>query len=456
MSCQRDFIGYQIKKGLDLPIEGTPAPIIEAARSVRRVALVGDDYVGLKPKMAVQVGDSVKVGQVLFSDKKTPGVQYTSPGCGKVIAINRGAKRKFESVVIELDGQEAVTFPLFEASDLVTLDRDEVQKNLIAAGLWTSLRTRPYSKVPLPGSVPHAIFVTAMDTNPLALNPQPVIKEQVSDFVNGLKVLSRLTDGAVFVCRLAGADIAGNDVPNVVPAEFSGPHPAGLAGTHIHFLDPVSEHKTVWYVNYPDVISIGRLFITGRLYLERVISLAGPMVKNPRLIRTRVGANIDELVAGQLKQGNLRVISGSVLCGRHAQNGYAFLGRHHLQISVIAEGSARQFLGWMAAGFNRYSVKALYASAFFGRKRKFAFTSSAEGNKRPMVPIGSYEKVMPLDIIPAYLLRAIIVGDTDRAQALGALELDEEDLALCAFVCPGKYDYGPLLREVLTRIEKEG
>ncbi len=446
----------RIRKGLDLPITGAPAQDIDTGPAVSRVALVGDDNIGMKPKMAVQVGDSVKLGQMLFEDKKTPGVWFTSPGCGKVVAVNRGPKRKFESMVIELEGEEEETFQSFSASELDNLDRHKVQDMFIQSGMWTVLRTRPYSKVPAPDSAPHSIFVAAMDTNPLAGDPAPIIKERAEDFGNGLTVLSRLTDGPVFVCKRSGADIPGDGTANVSMQEFAGPHPAGLAGTHIHFLDPVSDQKTVWSINYQDVIAVGRLFTTGRLYLERVVSLAGPAVKNPRLIRTRVGASIDELVEGELSLDKVRVISGSVISGRQASGGYAFLGRSHLQVSAIAEGRERDFLGWALAGFNRYSVKALYASALFGRGRRVAFSSSAEGNKRPMVPIGSYEKVMPLDIDPPYLLRSLIVGDTEKAQELGCLELDEEDLALCAFVCPGKYNYGPLLRDVLTHIEKEG
>ena len=447
---------FRIRKGLDLPISGAPAQEIDSGPAVNRVALVGDDYVGMKPKMAVQVGDAVKLGQVLFEDKKTPGVQFTSPGCGKVVAVNRGAKRKFESMVIELEGEEEETFQSFSADQLDQLEREKVQEVLIQSGQWTVLRTRPYSKVPAPDSTPNSIFVTAMDTNPLAADPAPIIKEQAEDFAHGLRILSRLTDGPVYVCKRPGADIPGDGIASVSMQEFAGPHPAGLAGTHIHFVDPVSDQKTVWSINYQDVTAIGRLFTTGRLYLERVISLAGPMVKNPRLIRTRVGAAIDDLVAGELSQDNVRVISGSVLSGRQAAGGYAFLGRPHLQVSAIAEGREREFLGWALAGFNRFSIKPLYASAIFGRGRKVDFSSSAEGSPRAMVPAESYEKVMPLDIDPPYFLRALTVGDSERAQDLGCLELDEEDLALCAFVCPGKYDYGPMLRDILTHIEKEG
>jgi Na+-transporting NADH:ubiquinone oxidoreductase subunit A len=447
---------FKISKGLDLPISGAPSAEFDAGRAVRHVALVGDDYVGMKPKMLVREGDAVKLGQVLFEDKKTPGVQFTSPGCGRVAAVNRGAKRKFESIVIELAGEEEETFPSFGPDELDRIDRAEVQAVLIQSGMWTVLRTRPYSKVPAPDTTPHAVFVTAMDTNPLAVNPAAIIKAQADDFHHGLKVLSRLTEGKVYVCRRPKTDMPGEDIARVSMQAFDGPHPAGLAGTHIHCLDPVSDQKTVWTVNYQDVIAIGRQFTTGRLHVDRRISLAGPAVQNPRIIRTRVGASIGELVNGELVSGHVRVISGSVLSGRQADGGDAFLGRHHLQISAIREGRPRDFLGWALFGFERFSVKSLYAAAFFSRGRKFAFTSSTEGSPRAMVPIGSYEKVMPLDIDPPYFLRALIIGDTDKAQALGCLELDEEDLALCTYVCPGKYNYGQLLREVLTQIEKEG
>jgi Na+-transporting NADH:ubiquinone oxidoreductase subunit A len=410
----------------------------------------------MKPKMRVHEGDRVKLGQVLFEDKKTPGVLFTSPGSGRVAAVNRGAKRKFESIVIELAGEEEETFPAFGPDELDRVDRAEVQAVLIRSGMWTVLRTRPYSKVPAPDTTPHAIFVTAMDTNPLAINPAAIIKARADDFHHGLKVLSRLTDGRLYVCCRPMSDLPGKDIPSVSMQAFDGPHPAGLAGTHIHFLDPVSDQKTVWTINYQDVIAIGRQFTTGRLHVDRSISLAGPAVQNPRIIRTRVGAAIGELVNGELVTGSVRVISGSVLSGRQADGGYGFLGRHHLQISAIHEGRPRDFLGWALAGFERFSIKPLYATALFSRGRKFAFTSSTEGSPRAMVPIGSYEKVMPLDIDPPYFLRALIIGDTDKAQALGCLELDEEDLALCTYVCPGKYNYGQLLREVLTQIEREG
>lgn len=445
-----------IKKGLDLPITGAPSQTMEGVRPVRHVALVGDDYPGMKPTMAVQVDDQVKLGQLLFTDKKRPGVKYTAPGCGKIVAINRGAKRKFESIVIELEGNEEETFESFDRSALAAISRDQVSDILINSGMWTALRTKPFSKVPIPKSVPHSIFVTAMDTNPLAGNPELYIKEYKDFFVDGLKILTRLTDGRVYVCKQAGKDIPGGEVPNVTQEEFAGPHPAGLPGTHIHFVDPVGPNKMVWYISYQDVIAIAKLFLTGRLFVERMISLAGPLVKKPRLVKTRIGASIEDLIDGELAHDQVRAISGSVLSGRQAADGYGFLGRYHLQVSVIAEGRERELLGWLAAGSDRFSVIPVYISGLLDTGKKFAFSSSTEGNRRAMVPVGTYEKVMPLDILSTYLLRAIIVGNTEQAQALGCLELDEDDVALCSFVCPGKYNYGPLLRDVLTTIEKEG
>jgi Na+-transporting NADH:ubiquinone oxidoreductase subunit A len=445
----------KIKRGLDLPIAGSPRQEIHDARPVRTVAVLGPDYVGMRPGMAVQVGDQVKEGSLLFTDKKNPGVRYTAPGCGRVAAINRGEKRALQSVVIELDGDDAETFTAYSEDELESLDAEKVKENLVASGLWTALRTRPFSKVPMPDSSPRSIFVTAIDTNPLAARPSLILAERPDDFRCGLKVLSRLTDGKIFVCKAPSVAVPGSDLPLAEPVEFEGPHPAGLAGTHIHVLDPVGREKTVWHVNYQDTMAIGALFTSGRLDQRRVISLAGPAVANPRLVRTRLGASVDELLDGELADGENRVIAGSVLFGRKADGPLAFLGRYHLQISALAEGRKRKLFGWIRPGFDRYSVTNTFASRLTPGKR-FAMNTSAYGDGRAVVPAGSYEKVMPLDILPTFLLRALAVEDIEQAEALGCLELDEEDLALCTFVCPGKGDYGAMLRRNLTIIEKEG
>ena len=441
-----------IKKGLDLPITGAPEQVIEDGPAIRKVAVLGPDTIDLRPTMAVNEGDSVKKGQLLFENKRLPGVRYTSPASGKVIGVQRGAKRALLSVVIEVAGDEEERFEQYTRTAPDQLSREQVRETLVASGLWTALRTRPYSKVPVPDSAPHSIFVTAIDTSPLAADPQVVLREYEDDFARGLTILGKLTDGPVYVCKAPGGTISANGAQVV---EFAGPHPAGLPGTHIHFLDPVGPAKTVWHIGYQDVIACGKLFATGSLWTERIVALGGPQVEQPRLLRTRQGACLSELTAGQLKPGENRVITGSVLSGRAASGPLDFLGRYHTQVSVLAEGREREFLGWQKPGVDKFSIKNVFASKLLP-SRLFDFTTSTEGSDRAMVPIGSYEQVMPLDILATFLLRALIVEDTDRAQALGCLELDEEDLGLCTFACPGKYEYGPMLRRNLARIEKEG
>lgn len=443
----------RIKRGLDLPITGAPAQRIEPARPVRSVAVIGFDFHGMKPTMAVQLGDRVKLGQVLFSDKKTPGVHFTAPGAGVVSAIHRGAQRVLQSVVIELEGDEAVAFASYSDAELDALAPEQVRENLQQSGLWTALRTRPFSRIPAVDATPASIFVTAVDTHPLAADPALVIGGHKDDFRRGLQVLTRLAK--VFLCAGETGEIPGEGLPRVQFERFAGPHPAGLPGTHMHFLDPVGAHKTVWQIGYQDVIAIGKLFATGQLWTERVVALGGPVVDQPRLLRTRLGANLEELTAGELKHGNNRVISGSVFGGRTARGPFAWLGRYHQQVSCLEEGTEREFLHYLRPGVEKHSVLNLYVSKLMSGKL-FDFTTSTNGSPRAMVPVGNYEEVMPLDILPTQLLRYLIVGDTEMAQKLGCLELDEEDLALCSYVCAGKYEYGPILRDNLTRIEKEG
>lgn len=441
-------------KGLDLPIAGTPQQQISDGPTPTRVAVLGEEYIGMRPTMMVQVGDKVEKGQFLFEDKKNPGVFFTAPLAGTVEAINRGAKRVLQSVVIAAEGDESVKFDAYEASQLVNLDREKVQEQLVKSGLWTAIRTRPFSKIPALNTAPSSIFVSAMDTNPLAADPAVIIGERSDDFVNGLIVLSRLTDGKVHVGKAAGANIPAAE-SQVQTTEYTGPHPAGLVGTHIHFQDAAGASKVVWHAGYQDVISIGKLFTSGELDLSKVVSVAGPAAKNPRLVRTVSGASTDELVNGEVEGDKVRVISGSVLHGKQASGPHAFLGRYHTQVSLLPEDSEKVLLGWMLPGGDKHSVTRAYLG-HLSRKRLFNMTTTTNGSDRAMVPIGNYERVMPLDILPTLLLRDLISGDTDGAQTLGCLELDEEDLALCSYVCPGKYNYGEILRDCLTQIEKEG
>ncbi|WP_249978508.1 Na(+)-translocating NADH-quinone reductase subunit A [Vreelandella olivaria] len=446
----------EVKKGLDLPITGAPEQRIEDARPVRHVAILGTDYVGMKPTMAVQEGDKVKLGQLLFTDKKIDGVRFTAPAGGEVVAINRGEKRRLLSVVIKVDeNEEAMTFASHDRGALGQLDRQTVVDQLVESGLWTALRTRPFSRTPALDSRPTDIFVTAVDTHPLSADPALIINDNAQAFEDGLKVLTHLTEGNVFLCTGANASIPGSDVSGVKTESFAGPHPAGLVGTHIHYLSPVALHKSVWHIGYQDVIAFGKLFVEGKLDMSRIIAVGGPRAENPRLLRTRVGASIDELFAGEvIKPEDTRVISGSVFSGFAAEGKLTYLGRFHNQVSMLEEGNKRAFLGWLSLGTNRHSVLGIYLSKFKGLSN-YAPTTSTNGSERAMVPIGAYEAVMPLDVMPTQLLRSLIVGDIEVAMQLGCLELDEEDLALCTYVCPGKYEYGPILRDNLTMIEKE-
>jgi Na+-transporting NADH:ubiquinone oxidoreductase subunit A len=448
---------FTIKKGLDLPITGGPKQVIENGNNVRSVAILGMDYVGMKPTMMVNEGDKVKLGQALFADKKNPGCLFTAPGAGIVKAINRGEKRVLQSVIIELSGSDEVTFSRYSENELATLSADQVKENLVASGLWTTLRARPYGKIPALDGKAHSLFVTAIDTNPLAADPEIIIKERSQDFINGLHVVSKLTEGKTYVCKAARDEIPVGNAP-VTVAEFAGPHPAGLPSTHIHMIDPVNADKFVWHLDYQAVMAIGALFTTGKLNVERIVSLAGPTVKSPRLVRTRVGANTHELVAGELEDGlESRVISGSVLYGHQATDWASYLGCYSLQVSALQEGRARELFGWIVPGKDKYSVLDVYVSSVDRKKnRLYPLTTNKNGSNRAIVPIGVYEAVMPMDILATPLLKSLVVGDSDQAQLLGCLELVEEDVSLFTFVDPGKHEFASVLRANLTKIEKEG
>ncbi|MCB9522786.1 MAG: Na(+)-translocating NADH-quinone reductase subunit A [Myxococcales bacterium] len=462
---------HVIKRGLDLPISGAPEQTVHDGAPVKRVAVLNDEYPFMKPRMHVAEGDVVKRGQLLFEDRKSAGVRFTAPGAGTVVAVNRGARRKLESVVIELNEREQAGRPADEdfqpfqaytaGRSVDQLDPAAVKALLAESGLWTALRARPFDRVPSTQESPAAVFVTAIDTRPGAPDPVKVLEGKGEAFTAGLYAVSKLTEGDVWLCKAKGAAIGNQgNVPRVKVAEFAGKHPAGLVGTHIHLLAPVSRSKVVWHLGYQDVLAIGELFATGKLSVQRVVALAGPQAKQPRLLRTRLGAEVAPLVDGGLKDGETRLVSGSILHGHTAAGPVGFLDRYTNQITAVREGREREFLGWLVPGLKKYSTVRAFASGLLGLfgpgKKTLDFTTTTNGSHRAMVPIGMFEKVMPLDIMPTFLLRALLVDDLERAEKLGALELGEEDLALCTFVSPGKEDYGVALRRNLTTIWKEG
>ncbi|MBU1565276.1 MAG: Na(+)-translocating NADH-quinone reductase subunit A [Proteobacteria bacterium] len=444
----------RMKRGLDIPISGGPEQKIRQGNPVRQVALLGDDYIGMKPTMLVKPGDRVICGQQLFTDKRNEGVIFTSPGCGTVLAVNRGEKRRFESVIIDLEGEEGVIFcqPMTTPEEL---EPHVIRDLLITSGLWTAFRTRPYGKAPAIASDPASLFITAIDTAPLAARPLTVLQEYQGEYELGLRTLRRLLTVPIHYCTGESTLQAYEQVEGLEYWCFEGPHPAGLPSTHIHFIDPVHDAKTVWQIGYQDVIAIGHLLRTGQLLTDRVIALAGSGVIQPALVKTRLGASLSDFCRRELSLERLRVISGSVLCGRESTGYAAFLGRFHNQVSVIADSNGRSFFNWLLPGKGRFSIKPVFASAFF-RKTVFPMNTALWGGKRAIYPLGTYDRVMPMDIIATSLLKSISKGDTEKSKALGCLELIEEDLGLCGFVCPGKNEFGPYLREVLTAIEQGG
>ncbi|MFT7582138.1 MAG: Na+-transporting NADH:ubiquinone oxidoreductase subunit A [Myxococcota bacterium] len=451
-----------MKKGLDLPIAGKPDQTVSDGATVTQVALLAADFATMKARIQVDVGDIVKRGQALFADRKANGIVFTAPGAGEVIAVNRGERRALQSVVIALSASEIAgaptddefqTFAHYKGNRTDELDRAGARALLSESGLWTSFRARPFNRIPSFDEDCQAIFVNAMDTNPLAPNMDLVMAGRERDVSTGIEVLKTLTDGAVFFCKAAGSALQGGSAQ---VEEFRGKHPAGLTGTHIHTLHPVNRTHVVWSIDVQDVAAIGALIRTGRLDVTRTVSLGGPAATTPRLLKTRMGASLRELTAGELAEGEVRVVRGSILSGHTAAGDiFGFLGRYDHGIACLAEDRERHFLGWMAPGGKMYSTVRAFLSGFLPKK-EYALTTTTHGSPRAMVPIGMFERVMPLDIMPTFLLRALMVDDLERAEKLGCLELAEEDLGLCSFVSPGKEDYGKHLRRNLTTIWNEG
>ncbi len=449
---------HTVTRGLDLPIAGAPAQRIHPARAVRELAVLPSDLRGFRPRLQVQVGDTVAAGQVIYQDRTFDAMRVVAPAAGRITHIHRGERRIIQSVVIEtaVSSDAGSSSPFSAWSSSVGRDRTKLRELLLESGLWTALRTRPFSHVPKPDGAPDALFVTAMDTQPLAPDVDVIVGERESDFATGLAALTVLTDAPVFVCRKAGSSV-GTGVRGVELADFAGKHPAGTVGYHIHTLAPVSRTHSAWHVGAQDVIRIGHLIETGLLDATHVVALGGPLVREPRLLRTQLGTPVLALVDGELTAAETepRIVSGSVLTGiAVTDNVTGYLGRFHQQITVLPEGRPGAFLGWMSAFTSSYTHLPIYISTWM-KNRGMAFDTRLHGGHRAMVPIGAYERVMPMDIMPTHLLRAITIGDTEWSEELGALELDEEDVALCSYVCAGKQEYGVALRNVLDQLAGE-
>lgn len=452
----RSVIRHTVTRGLDLPLSGAPLRVVEEARTVSRVALLPGDHRGIKPRLRVQEGDVVRLGQPVWQDRTHAQLVVTAPASGIVTAVHRGDRRALRSIVITIDEGHG-DGPSFEHfSPTVARNRSALRALLQESGLWMALRTRPFGHVPLPSDEPDALFVTAIDTSPLAVTVDLALADRVDDFNRGLLALRALTDAALFVCRAPGSSL-GDGVEGVQCVEFAGKHPAGVPGYHIHTLYPVSRTRTAWHMAAHDVVRVGYLVRHGTLDVSHIIALGGPAVRAPRHLRTRLGAHLGDLLADELvpvASGALphRVISGSVLTGRRIENDMVgYLSRHHSQVSVLPETIKRRFLGFLRPDAPAYSSLPVY----LGGGARAGFDTMMHGGARAMVPIGAYERVMPHDLMATHLLRAIQLGDAEWAEPLGVLELDEEDVALCSYVCPGKADYGTALRTLLDAMAAE-
>lgn len=460
----------KIKKGLDIPVSGVAQETISDVRSITEYAVKPTDYVGVTPRLKVAEGDKVKAGTTLFVDKNNEWAHFVSPVSGTVKAVVRGAKRALQAVVITTDN--AKDYEVNPTGDPTKLSRQEVKDLMVNGGCWTMLRRRPFGIAPLPTDEPKAIFVSCFNSAPLAPNYDFVMEGRTDDFLMGLKVLAKLTDGKVHLGFRQGQKLA--QVAEKAPVEihyFQGPHPAGNVGTQIAAIDPIDRGEQVWAVDVQDVAIIGHLFLTGQYEPERVMAFAGPSAQNPRYYRMIAGANIETLCKEQFSgEAHARIISGDVLSGQKLDlyetslSKDCYAGAHDSLISALPEGDYYEFMGWLMPGLKKFSLSRTFLSGFFAKcccaskcknGSKYNFDTNLHGEWRPMVVTGSYEQVFPFKIYPMQLIKAAIIGDIDLMESLGIYEVEPEDFALCEYVDTSKTEIQTIIREALEKIRKE-
>ncbi len=443
----------RLRKGLNIRLAGKAEKILLPEVAVTRYGVRFADFPGLVARLEVQEGDKVMAGSVLFHDKAFPEIKYVSPVSGVVREIIRGEKRLLTEVVIEQEGTGRVDFG---TADPLSLSREEVKEKLLKSGLWPVLRQRPYHIVARPGVVPRDIFISAFDTAPLAPDLDfAMANVHGGHLQSGINALSRLTDGKIHISNdTEGSRVT--EIKNLKNAEFyrfSGPHPAGNVGVQIHNISPVSKGEVVWTLDLQDVVAIGRLFDTGYHDREKVIALAGPGVQNRKYHRIRPGASVSGILKGNLVEGNHRIISGNVLTGKKISPDGSF-GFYDNMVTVIPEGDYHEFLGWAAPGLKKFS----YWRTFLSRlvpAREYRLDTNLHGGNRAFVVTGHYENVLPMDIYPVHLLKAILAGDIEMMENLGIYEVAEEDFALCEYIDPSKTEIQELIRSGINMMIKE-
>ncbi len=443
---------HTIRKGLDIKLLGEAEKTVVDLNS-RLFAVKPVDFIGCFPKILVEEGTEVKAGSPLFFDKYRDDIYFTSPVSGKVIEIRRGAKRKLLEIVVESDGKNETLD--FGSSEVTALSREEITEKMLKSGVWPVIRQRPYSVVANPKDTPKSIFIPAFDSSPLAPDYDLMVHGHGEEFQAGLDVLSKLTNGDVFLNVHADKTFSKVflNAKNVKINSFRGPHPSGNVSVHISKLNPINKGDIVWYVSPQDVLTIGRLFTTGKYDATRLVALTGSEVLKPRYYKTTLGASIGNMVKDNVKEGKLRFISGNVLTGDKIEK-EGFLGYYHQQITVVPEGDYFEFFGWGKPGFGKWSFSRSFP-AFLTPRKKYRLDTNLHGGKRAFVMTGEFEKVFPFDIYPMQLIKAVLVKDIDLMENLGIYEIDEEDFALCEVIDTSKTEIQKIIRDGLDMMRKE-
>lgn len=443
----------KLHKGLDIRIKGEAEKVFAPDFSTNNYAVKPTDFTGLFPKILVKEGDRVKAGTPLCYDKYNEKVLLTSPVSGEITGIVRGPKRVLEEIRIKAD--DKIDYEDLGKENLRNLDGEQVKEKILKSGLWAAIRKRPYHAIARPNEEPKSIFISAFNTAPLAADLDFIMKGQKEAFQTGINAIAKLTKGKVFLNLRDENDTSDTfkQCTQVEKTVFKGPHPAGNVGIQIHHLDPVNKDEPVWYVSPQHVVAIGKLFNLGIYDVSKSIALCGSEVKNRKYYKIITGACIENMVKDNVAEGNLRYISGDVLTGtKIRRNGYVSF--YDDQVTVIPEGDHYEFFGWASPGFKKYSVSRSFF-AWLMPNKKYRLNTNYHGGERAFVMTGEYEKVLPMDILPVHLLKAILIEDIELMEKLGIYEVAEEDFALCEYVCTSKTEVQQILRRGLDMMRKE-
>ena len=444
---------YKIKKGYDLPIQGQAEKSILGSTEPSRLHVHPTHFAGIKPRMLLKKGDTVKRGTPLFHDKKHPERVFVSPGAGMIEDIVLGERRALDKVTIKLSGDDTEQFRAYKKEEVSGINREDLIDHLLKGGLWPQIRQRPFSRVANPEIAPSSIFVNCMDTAPLAADPEFNLQGKTIEFQTGIEALKVLCPSVHVVVAAGNNSSDFLKVDGVQQHSFAGKHPAGLTSTHIQRIDPIVPGKQIWYLNARDVVDIGDFLLVGQYPVERVVALAGPGAQKTGYVKTRKGAPLEDIASVAGTKESVRLISGNVLIGfgGSADDG---LGLYDDLVTVVPEGGEERFLGWLIPGFSRPTYSRAYMAGFIPGRR-LPMDTSLNGEERAFVKTGDYEKVMGVDVLPDYLTKAILIEDVERMEKLGILEVDPEDFALCAYICPSKIEFCDIISRGIDMMEAE-